>query len=79
MNSLRVFCSDAEIFFQIDLEVIKMMRSENFSLCFAENIGKFMILGENIEKVRSLCKFCRVGLNVQRVKIELKFARIQKF
>jgi len=51
-------------FFQVDLEVIKTMRSENFSLGFAENVGKFMILGGDIGKVRSLCKFCGVGLNV---------------
>jgi len=67
------------IFFQVDLEVIRTMRSKDFNLGFAENIGEFVILRENIEKVRSLCKFCRVGLNVQRAKIELKLARAQKF
>ena len=55
------------------------MRSKDFNLGFAENIGEFVILRENIEKVRSLCKFCRVGLNVQRAKIELNLARAQKF
>ena len=55
------------------------MRSKDFNLGFAENIGEFVIFRENIEKVRSLCKFCRVGLNVQRAKIELKLARAQKF
>jgi len=40
------------------------MRSEDFSLGFAENVGKFMIFGGDIGKVRSLCKFCGVGLNV---------------
>ena len=62
-------------FFQIDLEVIKIIRSEDFSLGFAENISKFVILRRNIGKVRSLCKFCGVVLNVQRVKTELKLAR----
>jgi len=51
-------------FFQIDFEVIKMMRSKDFSFSFAENISKFMILGGNIRKVRSFCKFCRFSLNV---------------
>jgi len=67
------------IFFQIDLEVIRMIRSKNFNLGFAKNIGKFIILREDIGNVRSLCKFCRVGLNVQRTKINLKLARAQKF
>jgi len=52
------------IFFQVDLEIIKMVRSENFSLSFAENISEFMILERNIGKVRSFCKFCEVGLNI---------------
>ena len=51
-------------FFQIDLEVIRMMRSKDFSFGFAKNVGKFVILERDIGKVRSLCKFCRVGLNV---------------
>jgi len=51
-------------FFQINLEVIRIIRSEYFSFGFAENIGKFVILERNIGKVRSLCKFCEVGLNV---------------
>jgi len=56
-----------------------MMRSEDFSFDFAENISKFMILGRNIGKIRSLCKFCGVGLNTSRVKTEFKVARDQKF
>jgi len=40
-----------------------MMRSEDFSFGFAENVGKFVILRRNIGKVRSFCKFCRVSLN----------------
>jgi len=55
------------------------MRSEDFSFCFAKNIGKFMIFGEDIEKVRSFCKLCGVGLNVQRVKTEFKIAKVWKF
>jgi len=63
-------------FFQIDLEIIKMMRSKDFSLSFAENISEFVILERDIGKIRSLCKFCGVGLNIQRVKTELKLARV---
>jgi len=51
------------------------MRNEDFSLGFAENFGKFMILRRDIGKIRSLCKFFRVGLNIRRVKTELKLAR----
>ena len=58
--------------FQIDFEVIRMMRSENFSFSFAENIGKFVILGRNIGQIRSFCKFCKISLNVQRMKTEFK-------
>ena len=65
--------------FQIDFEVIRMMRSENFSFSFAENIGKFVILGRNIGQIRSFCKFCKISLNVQRTKIEFKIVRAQKF
>ena len=49
-----------------------MMRSEDFSFSFAENIGEFMILRRNIGKVRSFCKFCRVRLNVRKAKTEFK-------
>ena len=65
--------------FQIDFEVIRMMRSENFSFSFAENISEFMILRRNIRKIRSFCKFCEVSLNVQRIKTEFKIARAQEF
>jgi len=51
-------------FFQIDFEVIRTMRSKNFSFSFAENVGKFVILGRDIGKIRDFCKFCRVSLNV---------------
>jgi len=50
--------------FQIDFEVLRMMRRESFSFSFAENAGKFMILRRDIEEIRSFCKLCRVGLNV---------------
>jgi len=62
------------IFFQIDLEIIRTMRSKNFSLIFVENISKFVILRKNIRKIRSFCKFCRVSLNVQRIKTEFEIA-----
>ena len=65
--------------FQIDLEVIGMMRRENFSFSLAENIGKFVILGRNIGEIRSFCKFCRVSLNIQKMKTKLKLARVWKF
>jgi len=67
------------IFFQIDFEIIRTMRSENFSFSFAENVGKFMILGRDIEEIRSFCKFCRVGLNVRRMKTEFEIVGAQKF
>jgi len=61
-------------FFQTDLEVIRIIKSKDFSFSFAENIGKFVILGRDIGKVRSFCKFCGISLNVQRAKIEFKIA-----
>ena len=51
-------------FFQIDFEVIRMIRSKNFSFSFAENVSEFMILRRDIGKIRSFCKFCRISLNV---------------
>ena len=51
-------------FFQIDFEVVRMMRSKDFSFGFAENVSEFMILGRDIGKVRSFCKFCGVSLKV---------------
>jgi len=51
-------------FFQIDFEVIKAIKSENFSFSFAENVSKFMVLGRDIGKIRSFCKFCRISPNV---------------
>jgi len=59
-------------FFQVNLEVIRKMRSKNFSFGFAKNISEFIILRRNIGKIRSLYKFCRVSLNVQKMKIEFK-------
>ena len=48
------------IFFPIDLEIIRTIRSEDFSFDFAENISKFVIFRGDIRKIMSLCKFCRV-------------------
>ena len=66
-------------FFQLDFEVIQMMRSEDFSFSFAENIGKFMILRRNIGKIRSFCKFCGISLNIQRTKAEFEIAGAWEF
>ena len=65
--------------FQIDFEIIRMMRRENFSFSFAENVGKFVILGRDIGEIRSFCKFCRVGLNVRRTKTEFEIVGARKF
>jgi len=65
--------------FQIDFEVIRMMRREDSSFSFAENVSKFMILGRDIGEIRSFYKFCRVGLNVQRTKTEFEIVGAQKF
>ena len=61
-------------FFQIDFEVIRTMRRENFSFSFAENIGKFIILERDIGKVRSL-----ISLNVQRANIEFEIVEAWEF
>ena len=65
--------------FQIDFEVIRTIRSENFSFSFAENISKFMILGRNVGQIRSFYKFCGVSLNIQRMKTEFEIVWAQKF
>jgi len=67
------------IFFQIDFEVIRSMRSKNFSFSFAENISEFMIFRRDTGEIRSFCKFCGVSLNVQRMKTEFKIVGAQKF
>ena len=66
-------------FFQIDFEVIRMIRSENFSFSFAKNVGKFMILGRDIGEIRSFCKFCGISLNVQKTKIEFEIVEAWEF
>jgi len=66
-------------FFQIDFEVMRMMRSKDFSFNFAKNISKFVILRRNIGKIRGFCKFCAVSLNVQRIKTEFKIAGAWEF
>jgi len=53
-----------------------MIKSKNFSFSFAENIGKFMILGRDIGKIR---KFCGISLNVQRAKTEFEIIGVWKF
>ena len=65
--------------FQIDFEVIKIMRSEDFSFSFAENVSEFIILRRDIGKIRSFCKFCGISLNVQRTKTKFKIAGAWKF
>ena len=67
------------MFSQIDFEIIRMMRSKNFSFSFAENISKFIILRRDIGKIRSFCKFCRVSLNVKRMKTEFKIMGALEF
>ena len=56
-----------------------MMRRENFSFSFAENVGKFVILGRDIGEIRSFCKFCGVSLNVRRTKTEFEIVGARKF
>ena len=56
-----------------------MIRSENFSFSFTENIGKFMILRRDIGKVRNFYKFCRISLNIQRTKTEFEIVRTWEF
>ena len=58
--------------FQIDFEVIRMMRRESFSFSFAENVSKFVILRRDIREIRSFCKFCGVSPNIQRTKTEFE-------
>ena len=47
--------------FQIDFEVIRMMRSKNFSFSFAENIGKFMILRRDIRDIGVSASFVELA------------------
>jgi len=56
-----------------------MMRSEDFSLSFFENISKFMILKKTLKRSEVSASFIKVGINVQKTKTELKFAKTQKF
>jgi len=46
------------------LEVIRTVRSKDFSFGFAENVGEFIIHRRDIGKIRSFCKFCGVSLNI---------------
>jgi len=65
--------------FQIDFEVIRTVRRENFSFSFAENVGKFVILGRDIGEIRSFYKFCGVSLNVRRMKTKFEIVGARKF
>jgi len=56
-----------------------MMKSENFSFSFTENIGEFIILGRDIRKIGSFCKFCGISLNIQRTKTEFEITRVWEF
>jgi len=47
--------------FQIDFEVIRTMRRENFSFSFAENIRKFVILRRDIGEIRSFASFVELA------------------
>jgi len=62
----RVYRANQRIstFFQIDFEVIMMVRSKDFSFSFVENIGEFVILRRDVREVRNFYKFCRISLNV---------------
>jgi len=66
-------------FFQIDFEVIRMIKRKSFSFSFAEKIGKFVILRRDIGEIRSFCKFCRISLNVRRMKTEFEIVGIWEF
>ena len=66
-------------FFQIDFEIIRMIRRESFSFSFAENVNKFVILRRDIGKIRNFYKFCVVSLNVQRTKTEFEIVEAWKF
>jgi len=64
------------IFFQIDFEVIEIIRSEDFSFEFTKNVGKFVIFRENHENIRSrLYKIYRIYLKIRRAKIDLKMTK----
>ena len=47
--------------FQIDFEVIRTMRRENFSFSFAENVSKFVILGRDIGEIRVSASFAELA------------------
>jgi len=61
--------------FQIDFEVIRIMRSKNFNFSFAENVSEFVILRRDIGKIRSFCKFLsgvvHTGVEVCRMDLEM--------
>ena len=52
----RIYKSNQRLstFFQADIEIIRTMRSEDFSFGFIKDISKFIILRRSIWKVRSV-------------------------
>ena len=58
MNSFKTSCLDTEreyigltrleTLFKVDLKVIRMIRSKNFSFGFAEDVSEFIILARDI-------------------------------
>ena len=52
------------------------MRSENFRFGFTKYVSKFVILREDVGKVRSLHKMYKAYLNIQRIKAELKLIKV---
>ena len=64
MNSFKASCLNAKrvysvnqrlcTLFQINLEIMRTMKIKNFNFGFAKDIGKFIILKENVKEVRSL-------------------------
>jgi len=48
------------IFFQIDLEIIRIVRSKDFSFGFAENIGKFKYSERTLKRLRASTSFVKL-------------------
>ena len=56
MKKAKFTIFNSNIFFLINLEVIKILRSKNFNLGFAKDISKFTILEKDIRKAKDLYK-----------------------
>ena len=65
--------------FQVDLKIIRTIRSKNFSFGFTKNISEFIILRRDIGKVRSLYKLCGVGLDIWGVKTDWNLLKSGSF